>query len=312
MKSLRLIFVLLLAGCGAAGTASTPPASPQLWNVSTGGSELTESIQALDFYPDTITVHSGDTITWSNSTSIPHTVSIPQAGQTPPPGPPNPAQVGGDVFDGSAYISSGFIVKGKTYSVQFTRPGTYQYYCLVHQPEMAGTIVVLAPGSPLPMSASEYATVASADLLTDLQAGASSIQLFPYTAGGVHLAAGISPGLPGTKPSQSTVMRFLDDTNDSSNNITIPVDTTVTWTNASNNVRHTVTFPVAGQQPPAGPPDQVPPSGGSTYDGTTLTNSGPISPGNGYSLTFTKAGTYTYYCLFHDGPTGMIGTVTVQ
>jgi plastocyanin len=317
MKSLALILVLALAACGGAGsssgTSSTPPTgAAQFWNVNAGGSEFAQSVQALDFYPDTITIHAGDTLAWTNDTTIPHTVSIPQAGHTPPPGPPNPARIGGNVFDNSAYISSGFIVKNQTYSVQFAQPGTYRYYCLVHSPEMSGTIVVLASGTALPMSASQYVSAANSDLATDLQAGSASIQLFPYTSGGTHLAAGISPGLPGTKPSQSTVVRFLDSTDATSNNITAAVGTTVTWTNESNNVPHTVTFPAVGQQPPAGPPDRIPPSGGSTYDGTMLTNSGVLPPGKSYSLTFTKAGTYTYYCLFHDGPTGMIGTVTVR
>lgn len=313
MKTAALILVIALAACGAGGSPGSPPADPpQTWNVTTGGSQSAQAIQALDFYPDTITIHSGDTVTWSNTVSIPHTVSIPQAGQTPPPGPPNPAQVGGNVFDNSGYISSGFITKGKSYSVRFTRPGTYAYYCIVHPPEMTGTIVVLPAGAPLPMSPEQYAAAASADLATDLQAGADSIQLFPYAAGGTHLAAGIAPGLPGSKPSQSTVMRFLDAANLTSGSITIPVGTTVTWTNESNNAPHTVTFPVVGQQPPAGPPDQIPPSGAADYDGTVLTNSGVIAPGKSYSLTFTAPGTFTYYCLFHDGPTGMTGTVTVQ
>lgn len=312
MKFLGLTLVLVLAACSSPSGPGAPPVLPQTWSVSTGGADSSQAIQALDFYPNTITIHAGDTIAWTNPTSIPHTVSIPPSGQSLPSGPPNPAPAGGSVFDNSAYVSSGFLTNGKTYSMLFTKPGTYAYYCLVHQPEMAGTVVVLPASSPLPTSASQYASLASADLATDLQAGVSSLQLFPFPAGGTHLATGISPGLPGATPSQATVMRFLDDTTVTSGNITVPTGTTVTWTNESNNVPHTVTFPVAGQAPPSGPPEQVPPSGGSTYDGTTLTNSGVMAPGKSYSLTFTKAGTYTYYCLFHDGPTGMIGTVTVQ
>ena len=312
-RCLMLAASLALAEAGCAGGSGDPPQakSPQTWSVSTGGSEQAEAIQALDFYPDAITIHAGDSVTWSNPTSIPHTVSIPVAGQTPPPGPPNPAPVGRNVFDNSGYISSGFITKAKTYSVMFPRPGTYAYYCIVHPPEMTGEIVVLPAGMPLPMSATQYAAAASGDLATDLQAGVVSIQLFPYTIGGAHLAAGISPGLPGSKPSQSTVLRFLDDTTTSAN-VTVAVGTTITWTNESNNVPHTVTFPAFGQPPPSGPPDQVPPAGGSTYDGSALANSGTMHPGASYSLTFIKAGTYTYYCLYHDGATGMIGAVTVQ
>lgn len=318
MKFIALALVLGLAACGGSAGTVTPPsgapaaAAPQTWSIGTGGSQDSEAVQALDFYPNSITIHAGDTVTWSNPTSIPHTVSIPVAGQMPPAGPPNPAPVGGTVFDNSGYISSGFITKNKSYSVQFTKAGTYAYYCIVHQPEMTGQIIVVPADQLLPMGPSQYAASASADLATDLQAGIASIQTFAYTPGGTHLAAGISPGLPGTTPSQSTVMRFLDDTNPANNNVTVPVGTTITWTNDSNNVPHTVTFPAAGQPPPGGSPDQVPPSGGSTYDGTTLTNSGVMPPGKSYSLTFTAPGTYTYYCLFHDGPTGMIGTVTVQ
>lgn len=46
-----------------------------------------------------------------------------------------------------------------------------------------------------------------------------------------------------------------------------------------------VTFPIVGQQPPVESPDQVPPLGGSTYDGTVLTNSGVMRPGQSYTLT---------------------------
>jgi plastocyanin len=304
---------LALVACegGNGGNQIPPPPGPLTWNIVTGGSAQSEAVQALDFYPNSITIHAGDTVTWTNFTSIPHTVSIPPAGQSPPPGRPNPAPVGGTIFDNSAYISSGFLLNGQTYAVTFSTPGTYAYYCMVHPPEMTGQIVVLPAGAPLPTTPQQYLTAALADQTLDLQAGAASIQQFPYAPGGTHLAAGISPGLPGTQPSEPTVMRFLDDTTANSN-ISVSVGTTVTWTNESNNVPHTVTFPVLGQAPPAGPGDLVPPSGGPAYDGTVLTNSGVMSPGQSYTLTFTKAGTYAYYCLFHDGPTGMIGTVTVH
>ena len=296
------------AGAGGFGGGTPPQAAPQTWSVTTGGSSQLEAIQALDYYPNAITVHAGDTVRWNNQTSIPHSVSIPIAGQTPPGGPPDMAPVGGTTFDNSAYISSGFLVKGSSYAVTFTVPGTYRIFCIVHQPEMTGTVVVLPAAATLPTSAQQYAADANADLLIDLQAGSDSLQTFPFVAGGTHIAAGISPGGP---PSQASVMRFLDDTTTGSN-VTISVGTTIQWTNRSNNVPHSVAFPALGQQPPSGRPDQVPPAGGLTYDGTALANSGVLPPGASYFLTFTKAGVYPYYCLFHDGPTGMVGTVTVR
>ena len=106
-------------------------------------------------------------------------------------------------------------------------------------------------------------------------------------------------------------MRFMNGPTETDNlNVTIAAGTTLTFTNLSNNVPHTVTFPILGQAPPPGPPNQ-PAAGGATYDGTALVNSGVIPPGGTFNLTFTKAGTFAHYCLFHDGPEGMTGTVTV-
>jgi plastocyanin len=310
LQSIVVLLALLGTACSSQSTAGNAPPSlttgPQAWQLFAGASSQAEALQALDYYPNTITINAGDFVTWTNPTAIPHTVSIPPSGKMPPPGPPqNPA--GGNTFDGTTYISSGFFLLGKTYLVQFTKPGTYKVYCLVHQPEMVGTIVVQPAGSPRPMTQAQYTALGQQDMTVDLNAAAASILTFPFAPGGAHLAAGISPGGP---PSQSTVIRFLDGPNTAST-VTVPVGTTLTWSNVSD-VPHTVTFPIVGQPPPPGQPDQVPPSGGPTYDGTVLTNSGVMPPKSTYSLKFIKAGIYKYYCLFHDGPAGMIGTVTVQ
>ncbi|MDQ6930441.1 MAG: plastocyanin/azurin family copper-binding protein [Candidatus Eremiobacteraeota bacterium] len=303
--------LVAIGGCGPSGGANSSPVVAQAWQIGAGGSAQAEALQALDFYPNAITINEGDTITWLDPTTEPHTISIPPAGAMPPPGPPQPP-VGGNVFDGAAYVSSGFLPTGVAYSVKFTKAGTYKYYCLIHQPEMSGTIVVQPAGSALPKSQGDYSAAGQADLAVDINASLVSVSAFPYSAGGNHLAAGIAPNLAAGPPSQGTVMRFLDapTLGTAPVNLTVAAGASVTWTNQSNNSPHTVTFPVAGQTPPPGPPD-IPAAGGSSYDGTVFTNSGVMPPGASYTLTFTKAGTYTYYCLFHAGE-GMTGTVTVQ
>ncbi len=301
-----------LAGCGPTGTVFQP-LRPSSWQVIAGSSSQQEALQALQFFPATITINAGDTVTWTFPAGEPHTVTFLGNGQATPPPPtdPNDAKpAGGSTYDGSTYTSSGFLLRGKSYSLTFTKPGTYSYYCLIHVPEMEGSVVVQPAGYTYPATQAVYGAQAQAGIATALGSATSSIALFPYASGGPQLANGISPGLATGTPAPATVMRFLDGPSLSATSVTVAVGTTVTWTNLSNNAPHTVTFPPAGQTPPPTLSPFSPPSGGSSYDGTTLTNSGVMWPGASYSLTFTKAGSYTYYCLFHDDE-GMIGTVNV-
>ncbi|MHB1536821.1 MAG: plastocyanin/azurin family copper-binding protein [Acidimicrobiales bacterium] len=99
-----------------------------------------------------------------------------------------------------------------------------------------------------------------------------------------------------------SVMRFLPDSLD------VHVGDQVVWTQLAPQEVHTVTF-LSGQPAPANP--FAPPSGGPDYNGTTLTNSGPLFPFQTYSLTFTRPGTFSYTCLLHD-QLGMDATVTVS
>lgn len=73
---------------------------------------------------------------------------------------------------------------------------------------------------------------------------------------------------------------------------------------------HNIVFRIAGQGIPSGFMDVGPPIGGGTYNGSALVSSGFATPGTSFSLTFTAAGTYTYYCSLHDEQ-GMKSTVTV-
>jgi plastocyanin len=170
-------------------------------------------------------------------------------------------------------------------SLKFTKPGVYEVYCLIHQPEMVQTITVQAAGTPYPQTQSTISAQAQAGIAADLALGQQSVLLFPYPKGGPHLVAGISPGLASGTPSTATVMRFLIGDTLSSTAATVPVGTTVVWTNQSNNEPHTVTFAPVGQPFPTIDPFS-PPSGGSTYDGSTLVNSGVLGLGQSFSLTF--------------------------
>jgi plastocyanin len=83
----------------------------------------------------------------------------------------------------------------------------------------------------------------------------------------------------------------------------------VVFANGAKFTPHTVTF-LAGNAPlspqdPAHAVASVP--SGSSWDGTTLLNSGILPPGVGkYEVTFTKSGAYAYYCVLHPMMTGTV------
>ena len=323
-----LLSAALLGGCGGArGVQSLPnqpafapgylhaAATPTHWYVEVGADSHKGVLESLDFYTNFITIDAGDSITWKFRASV-HTVSF----LTPKMNvyTASKAPAGGSTEDGSTFTSSGVVGPGASYTLTFPKAGTYNYNCLLHPPEMAGTVVVNPAGKPYPHTQSYYNGYAKADAAADLGAAVAAVKAFPYKNGGPTLVAGIAPGLATGPPVQPTVYAFLDADRLDATTVTVKVGTVVTWVNQANQEPHTITFPVAGKPLPkklAANPFS-PPSGGFTYDGKHVTNSGPIGPGYlgfgtlSYSLKFTKPGTYVYYCLFHF-PFGMIGKVVV-
>lgn len=302
----------LLAGCAGANNSAPPTAqSPTTWAAQAGASANNEALQALAYYPSTITIDAGDSITWKYPAGEPHTVTfLGNRSSLPPPNDPSvPAPAGGSSYDGSAYTSSGFMLGGASYTLTFPKAGTYTYYCLIHG-EMIGKVIVQVAGTPYPLTASQIASQNAAQISADLKSASDMVGKFPYAVGGAHLAVGMSPGMGSPPATSASVVRFLDGDVISDTSVTVSAGSTVTWTNLDSNLPHTVTFAPVGSAFPTMNPFS-PPSGGNTYDGTTLVNSGPLFGGQSFSVKLTKPGTYTYHCLFHDDTENMIGTIVV-
>lgn len=113
---LLLLLSVFIAGCKSndIGTNSTgsSPGSNEVW------------MQNNMFNPASLSVSVGTTVQWTNKDNVIHTVT------SGTPGSP------------SGLFDSGNIEANGTYSYTFSTAGTYQYYCRVHAPMMAGTIVV--------------------------------------------------------------------------------------------------------------------------------------------------------------------------
>ncbi len=76
-------------------------------------------IRDYEFVPPTITIAVGDTVTWTNNDDVDHWV----------------------LADDGTTFDSGALAQGATYVATPTAPGTYAYYCDIHN-AMTGTIVV--------------------------------------------------------------------------------------------------------------------------------------------------------------------------
>lgn len=231
-------------------------------------------MQALSFLPGKVVIDEGDSITWNNA-GEPHTITFLGSYAAPPANPTAPQ--GGNTFDGSNFVSSGFLLPGQKFTLTFTKAGTYPYFCVLHAPEMNGVVVVQPRGTPYPQSQTFYTLTGHIEELDLIAQAQASVLRLPFE-GGTTIAAGTSgPAQRDGDPSKSTVLAFLNSDRLNSTSITVPVGTTVTWRNLSNNEPHTVTFPVVGQPlPPAYQNPFAPPAGGSTYDGSAIANSGAL------------------------------------
>ena len=79
--------------------------------------EHTVIIRGFAFHPAEMTVKQGETITWVNEDSAPHTIKF------------------GEGFESQA------LMKGDTFQYTLTEPGEYPYICGIH-PSMHGKVVV--------------------------------------------------------------------------------------------------------------------------------------------------------------------------
>jgi plastocyanin len=166
-----------------------------------GGGVSQDSLAA--FLPSTLTIHSGDSVVWLGGD---HTVTFgPEAERSYlehhviltrkradgrvtrylNPRVANPS--GGSRYGGSGFVSSGVLSRRwalglPPFRLTFTKPGTYDYDCLLHS-QMDGTIVVL----PRPSSPPNSSIVLP-----------SRVIKLTVTLGHVRMAGTLSPAIAGT------------------------------------------------------------------------------------------------------------------
>ena len=126
-----------------AATVAAGVATPAVGNIQAGvvGKELTVNM----FFPGTLTVSAGQTVTWKDDGYEPHVIVL---GRTITPEDPlvfgAPSLASGSSYSGGLAVSG--LIGGKpfpssTYALKFPTAGSYPYTCAIH-PGMAGVITV--------------------------------------------------------------------------------------------------------------------------------------------------------------------------
>jgi plastocyanin len=128
-----LIAAGALAGCSA--QASSSPMAPTSASSAPAGPVI--NLSSLMFNPSTTTVPVGTTVTWRNDEPITHTVTSGRY-----EGVDKTTGLRSEQYPDGAFNAK-LQGKGKTFSFTFTKPGSYTYYCDIHQ-GMNATIVVVA------------------------------------------------------------------------------------------------------------------------------------------------------------------------
>lgn len=324
--------------------SSAAPAGHATFKVLAGHSEGAFDIEM--YMPADVRIRQGDTIEWTAQGFEGHTITFATPRQLTQvfqnyllDDPADPQQkifnsdaayrsAAQDIFAGDGtYTNSGFIgvPNAATYRLTFTKPGTYQYVCLVHPFTMRGTVSVDAPDAAVD-SPETVESRGQADLARyldieqrALKDAGDTARVAPAPAGATihHVAVGLTTNV-------GQVATYVRPTLD------IKTGDTVIFENDDRDF-HNVIFKGANELPPgikvvADPGGRginyiiakesaiavdPPPSG---FDPGTFLSSGSLGvlqPRLTWTLRFDTPGTYQYACTIH-ALAGMAGVITVH
>lgn len=123
-----------LTACGGGDDAASDNA-PVAGSSTAAVAGSSVSVKGLAFNPPTLKVAAGTTVTWTDDESITHTVTSGAVTGVAPTTGLRSGQTPDGTFDGR--LNS----KDAKFSFTFTKPGTYSYFCSIHQGMNAQVVV---------------------------------------------------------------------------------------------------------------------------------------------------------------------------
>lgn len=355
MRILTLVFTLLILCADGFAQPETvaqinQSAIYQNYTVLVGGNDSAYNAELQGFFPQIITIHVGDTVTWMQNSMDIHTVTFtPGMNKTPDLIIPAPGENGSlmlnplvafaaapadGMYNGSTYANSAVMgpdeTMPKNFSLTFTKAGTYSYVCVVHAGENMTGLVNVEEASvsvPSPLQASAQGREELEALRSQAEAlNAVAIASAPKQEQNAdntttyYVNAGFGRGMVHLES-------FFPDRINAH-----PGDTVVFMLHKDDMEPHTITFLNGAEEPelflpevqPQGPPliifnpeVQLPKNAGLPLTDQGVYSSGfidPTMPGtNSFTLKIgnNTIGTLPFVCLRHD-EMKMTGELTVS
>lgn len=337
--ALGMIGLLVLAGCSSKSSTSTGATTPAPATSATAtattvslraglNDPTNKNIAILQYLPGSVTVTAGTTVTWQIAGPEPHSVTFePNNGPVPAPGSDQslfaPTALTGTAYDGTTLVNSGLVPQGPqpaSFSLAFSKPGTYIYHCVIHA-QMSGTVTVV----PATTTADTQAAISArgdTELSQWVAEGEAAAAAFAKTAAKSTTNANGSKTwtvLMGTSTAHTDILAF------SPVSATVKAGDKVVFENDSG-APHTATFAGKGTIPQD--PTSVtattaaPGKSPQTLNATGFFNTGTLPPnappGAGpplsarqYTYTVAAAGQYPFVCIYH-AASGMGGVITAS
>jgi len=351
---LTIVMVLALASLqvtpafASVDAAASQASTAMTFDVLVGYENSNKGVDVMAYFPDTVTIHKGDTIHWIQNSNEIHTVTflagadlvnfpliVPAVAGAPAvlmfnPADVFPASPADGMYDGTTFANSGLMGmeegQVKEFSLTFTQEGEFDYVCLIHGAMMSGKIVVVGDDesikSPNQVAAQGNKQIAKQLAMVSMvykDANAMSQEPVDNMDGSMtyYVMLGYAEG-------QIMLMDFFPQ-----QLVVSPGDTIVWWFPPDNETPHTVTFLNGADAPPL---TELYESGGQFYIlinndflfpsnlGEPLTREGVYSsglmnplppPAPEYTLVIGDiVGLVRYECMLHD-ESGMVGTITV-
>jgi plastocyanin len=333
IKPIVVAALVVMTLAGLATSLVHTRAAAATYNVIVG-TDTSYGLESLAFFPQTLKVHKGDTVTWQfrgfhnarfDQKPLDLVVVNDIDGKQLPEFNPAilfPNAKSGDAYKPGANSGVQALVNptGPAFSVVMDiAPGTYTYVCDIH-PGMVGTIVVVDAKTDIP-SPADVDKEGEDGVKTAIEDGDKAIMsalktFLPEVKGDtLKVSAGLQQG-------NTAVMRFYPE------DATIQVGQSVTWTVPQGMDLHTVNFPLAKE----GRIDVFAPAmdskkqlhglitdaananvkSGAELPADGVAKSGIVGPTQSFTLKFTKPGVYAYYCAIHPNQFGTIEVVPPQ